>query len=65
MINRNYEVLHFAGPTEDYLVQPGGPPTQNLLSLARKQLEPKLRVAHPPGHPRKRPPEHQRRDHAP
>ena len=44
VINRNYEVLHFAGPTEDYLVQPGGPPTQNLLSLARKALEPKLRV---------------------
>ena len=44
VINRNYEVLHFAGPTEDYLVQPGGPPTQHLLSLARKALEPKLRV---------------------
>ena len=44
VINRNYEVLHFAGPTEDYLVQPGGPPTQNLLSLARQGLEPKLRV---------------------
>ena len=44
VINRDYEVLHFAGPTEDYLVQPAGPPTQNLLSLARKPLEPKLRV---------------------
>ncbi len=44
VINRNYEVLHFAGPTEDYLVQPGGPPTQNLLSLARQGLESKLRV---------------------
>ena len=44
MINREYEVLHFAGATEDYLVQPGGPPTQHLLSLARKGLEPKLRV---------------------
>jgi len=44
VINRNYEVLHFAGPTESYLVQPGGPPTQHLLSLARKPLEPKLRV---------------------
>jgi len=44
VINRNYEVLHFAGPTEDYLVQPSGPPTQHLLSLARKALEPKLRV---------------------
>ena len=44
VINREYEVLHFAGPTEDYLVQPAGPPTHNLLSLARKPLEPKLRV---------------------
>jgi len=44
VINRNYEVLHFAGPTENYLVQPGGPPTQNLLSLASQGLEPKLRV---------------------
>ncbi len=44
VINRNYEVLHFAGPTEDYLVQPGGPPTQNLLALARQGLEPMLRV---------------------
>jgi len=44
VINRNYEVLHFAGPTEDYLVQPGGPPTQNLLSLASQGLEHKLRV---------------------
>jgi len=44
VINRNCEVLHFAGPTDAYLVQPGGPPTQHLLSLARKALEPKLRV---------------------
>jgi two-component system CheB/CheR fusion protein len=44
VINRNYEVLHFAGPTENYLVQPSGPPTQNLLSLARQGLEAKLRV---------------------
>ena len=44
LINRKYEVLHFAGPTEDYLVQPGGPPTQDLLSLAREGLESKLRV---------------------
>ena len=40
VINRNYEVLHFAGPTEEYLVQPGGPPTQNLLSLARSPSDP-------------------------
>jgi two-component system CheB/CheR fusion protein len=44
VINRNCEVLHFAGPTEDYLVQLGGPPTQDLVSLARPGLESKLRV---------------------
>lgn len=44
VINRNYEVLHFAGPTEDYLIQPGGSPTHNLLALARPGLESKLRV---------------------
>ena len=44
VINRNFEVLHFAGPTEDFLVQPGGPPTQNLLSLASQGLESKLHV---------------------
>lgn len=45
VINRNYEVLHFAGPTEDYLVQPVGPPTHDLLALARPGLESKLRLA--------------------
>ncbi|MFO0820526.1 MAG: CheR family methyltransferase [Pirellulales bacterium] len=44
VINRNYDVLHFGGPTEDYLIQPGGPPTQNLISLARPGLESKLRI---------------------
>ncbi|ADB15876.1 MCP methyltransferase/methylesterase, CheR/CheB with PAS/PAC sensor [Pirellula staleyi DSM 6068] len=44
VINRNYEVLHFAGPTEDYLVQPGGAPTQNLFAMARPGLASKLRV---------------------
>lgn len=44
VINRNYEALHFAGPTEDYLIQPPGPPTHDLLLLARPGLESKLRV---------------------
>jgi two-component system CheB/CheR fusion protein len=44
VINRNHEVLHFAGPTEDYLLQPSGPPTHDLLALARPGLEAKLRV---------------------
>jgi PAS domain S-box-containing protein len=44
VINRNHEVLHFAGPTENYLLQPSGPPTTDLLALARPDLESKLRV---------------------
>jgi two-component system CheB/CheR fusion protein len=44
VINRNHEVLFFAGPTEDYLVQPAGPPTHDLLALARPGLESNLRV---------------------
>jgi two-component system CheB/CheR fusion protein len=44
VINRNYEVQLFAGPTDNYLVQPSGPPSQHLLSLARQGLEHKLRV---------------------
>ncbi len=44
VINREQDVLLFAGPTQDYLVQPGGPPTQHLLSLSRKALEPKLQI---------------------
>ena len=64
VINREYQVLHFAGPTEDYLVQPGGPPTQHVLSLAQGPGTQAAR-RHPPGHPRKRAPEHQGRDHAP
>ncbi len=42
VINRNCEIQHFAGPTEEYLAQPGGPPTLNLISLARRGLESKL-----------------------
>ncbi len=58
VINRDYQVLHFAGATEDYLAQPGGPPTQHLLSLAQI---PRAQAArrHPQRHPRERLPEHQ------
>ncbi|MGP0065602.1 MAG: chemotaxis protein CheB [Isosphaeraceae bacterium] len=44
VINHKYEILHFAGPTEDYLAHPSGPPTLHLLSMARKGLESKLRL---------------------
>lgn len=44
VITRGFEVLHFAGPTEDFLTQPPGPPTHDLLALARPGLESKLRM---------------------
>ena len=40
VINREYEVLHFAGLTEHYLIQPAGPPTQHLLSLRASPSNP-------------------------
>jgi chemotaxis methyl-accepting protein methylase len=45
VINRKYEVLLFSGPTHDYLVQPGGPPTQDLMALARDGVRGNLRTA--------------------
>jgi two-component system CheB/CheR fusion protein len=45
LINRTNEILYFAGPTQDYLVQPTGAPTQNLISRARPGLETRLRGA--------------------
>jgi two-component system CheB/CheR fusion protein len=45
LINRRYEILYFAGPTHDYLVQPTGVPTQDLMSRVRDGLQTKLRAA--------------------
>lgn len=45
LINRNYEVLYFHGPTSRYLEQPSGEPTKDLLSMAREGLRAKLRAA--------------------
>ena len=45
VISRKYEVLFFSGPTHDYLVQPGGPPTQDLMALTRGGVQGKLRTA--------------------
>ena len=45
LINRKYEILYFAGPTQDYLVQPTGVPTQDLMSRLRDGLPTKLRGA--------------------
>jgi two-component system CheB/CheR fusion protein len=45
LINRRYEILYFAGATQDYLTQPTGVPTQDLLSRAREGLQARLRTA--------------------
>lgn len=45
IINRAGEILYFHGRTDDYLAQPSGPPTQDLLAQARGGLRAKLRGA--------------------
>jgi two-component system CheB/CheR fusion protein len=45
LCDADFEILYFCGPTEDYLIQPPGPPTSNLLSRAREGLRNKLRGA--------------------
>lgn len=45
LIDRNYRVLHFHGSTEDYLAQPAGAPTMDLLALARDGLRLTVRGA--------------------
>jgi two-component system CheB/CheR fusion protein len=45
LIRRNYEVLYFHGPTQLYLQQPSGPPTQDLVALAREGLRARIRAA--------------------
>jgi two-component system CheB/CheR fusion protein len=45
IINRSGEILYFHGRTDDYLVHPSGPPTQNLIAQARNGLRSKLRGA--------------------
>ncbi|MGK2953534.1 MAG: chemotaxis protein CheB [Thiobacillus sp.] len=45
VINRHYEVLHYSGPTQQYLQQPGGQPSQDLLTLSLAALRPRIRTA--------------------
>jgi len=45
IINRSGEILYFHGRTDDYLGQPSGPPTQDLIVQAREGLRSKLRGA--------------------
>jgi two-component system CheB/CheR fusion protein len=45
LIDRHFTTHSFHGPTGDYLQQPGGEPTTNLLALARDGLQAPLRSA--------------------
>ncbi len=45
IINRTGEILYFQGRTDDYLMQPAGVPTQDLVARARSGLRTKLRSA--------------------
>ena len=45
LIDRNYRALHFHGLTDDYLTQPAGAPTMDLLALAREGLRMTVRSA--------------------
>jgi two-component system, chemotaxis family, CheB/CheR fusion protein len=45
LVDRHFTVHAFHGPTGDYLEQPGGEPTTNLLALARDGLQAPLRSA--------------------
>ena len=45
LINRRYEIVNYHGPTRQYLENPAGPPTHDLLSLALEGLRTKLRAA--------------------
>ena len=45
LIDRNYRVLHFHGSTEEFLTQPSGAPTMDLLTLTREGLRMAVRSA--------------------
>jgi two-component system CheB/CheR fusion protein len=45
LVNRSHEILYFCGSTDDYLTQPAGAPTLNLLDRMREGLRSKVRGA--------------------
>lgn len=45
LINRVYEILHFQGPTVNYLEFPKGTPTHDLATLLREGLRARVRTA--------------------
>ena len=47
LVNRNYQILQFFGPTIDYLNLPNGAPTLELMSMLRQGLSSRVRaIAH-------------------
>ncbi|MBN1277733.1 MAG: PAS domain-containing protein [Deltaproteobacteria bacterium] len=45
LVNDKYDILHFVGRTEKYLLPPTGRPSFNILSMARQDLKYKLTAA--------------------
>jgi two-component system CheB/CheR fusion protein len=45
LIDRQYRILYFHGPTMRFLDQPTGAPTQDLMTLAYESMRTKLRAA--------------------
>ncbi len=45
LVNDRYEILHFVGRTEKYLLPPTGKPSFNILTMARSDLKYKLTTA--------------------
>ncbi|HXJ83012.1 MAG TPA: chemotaxis protein CheB, partial [Candidatus Methylomirabilis sp.] len=43
VINRRHEILFFSGPIDQFLTQPAGPPTHDLLDRLREGLPSRLR----------------------
>lgn len=44
LVNSAYQVLYLSGATDEYLAQPTGEPTGNILDMAREILRLKLRI---------------------
>ncbi len=44
MVDPSHRVVYFHGGTDEYLTQPAGHPTRDLLAMARDGLRPKLRA---------------------
>src|SRR5205823_5915130 len=45
VVNRKMEILYYSGPTHDYLINPSGVATHDLLTMTREGLRSRLRGA--------------------